>query len=258
MLRLLERRLTFKPNKIDHGALTDRTYEPFHFGSDRGLFLNGGLVRGTSKEIVLFCHGNRHNITRFKEQYQLFDSLGLSYFFFDYPGYGESTGIPSEDVLYESAFAAYDLLTQQLGYQADDITVYGCSLGGAVSIELVSQHAAKQLITESIFTCSWDMARHLYPYLPIWWLYPNRFRNDQKIAHLKLPILMIHGDADRTTPCAMGESLFRVAPSALELLIVRGANHINPIEKGGEALRSRVKAFLTGEITSRRDTPRYL
>jgi hypothetical protein len=251
MLGTLERKLTFKPNTLDHGGLTGISYERITFGAEFGLTLDGGFVRKTSPRVVLFFHGNRHNITKFADHYQLFEALGHSYFFFDYPGYGSSPGVPSEKALYTSARAAYSYVRAKLGYEPHDIIVYGCSLGGAISIELLQHHDASCLITESTFTCSWEMARRLYPRLPIWWLFPNRFRNDQRVSNLKLPIFMMHGEADPIVPVEMGRRLFESARSARRLVTVEGANHVNTLPLGGERLREEVRGFLDGTCEGR-------
>jgi pimeloyl-ACP methyl ester carboxylesterase len=244
MLGLLEQKLTFKPNAVDHGGLAGLKYTRFRFGHEFGLDLDGIFVDKGSKCVVLFVHGNKHNLTHFREHYELFQESGLSFMAFDYPGYGQSSGAPSEELLYTSARAAYSYITRERGYSDQRLAVYGCSLGGAVSIELLRYHQAACLVTESTFTCSWDMAQHLYPYLPIWRLFPNRFRNDEKIRSLTLPLFMIHGEDDRVVPCSMGRQLRSAAPAAERFVTVPGANHVNALQVGGASLRAEISTFI--------------
>jgi hypothetical protein len=123
-------------------------------------------------------------------------------------------------------------------------------MGGAVAIDL-SQHARiAGLITESTFTNSWDMARHLYPYLPIWPLLPNRFRNDEKISRIKIPLLMIHGEDDPLVPASMAKKLYNATTTPAELILVPGANHITSLPMGGEALQTKIERFIK-DATSR-------
>jgi pimeloyl-ACP methyl ester carboxylesterase len=247
MLKLLEQKLTFKPNAVDHGGLTGLVgpgFDRFRFGHEFGLDLDGVFVDRGSTCVVLFIHGNKHNLTRFREHYELFVESGLSFMAFDYPGYGQSPGKPSEELLYSSARAAYSHITKGRGYSSRRLAVYGCSLGGAVSIELLRYHHAACLVTESTFTCSWDMARHLYPYLPIWRLFPNRFRNNERVGSLTVPLFMLHGEDDRVVPCAMGRQLHASAPTAERFVTVPGANHVNALASGGASLRSEICAFI--------------
>ena len=244
MLGLLEQKLIFKPNSVDHGGLTGLEYTRFRFGHEFGLDLDGIFVDRGSDCAVLFIHGNKHNLTRFRDHYELFVESGLLFMAFDYPGYGQSAGSPSEELLYTSARAAYDHITKERGYSATRLAVYGCSLGGAVSIELLRHNQAACLVTESIFTCSWDMARYLYPYLPIWRLFPNRFRNDERIGSLTLPLLMLHGEEDRVVPCSMGHQLHAAAHTAERFVTIPSANHVNSLETGGPGLKAEISAFI--------------
>lgn len=243
MLSLIEKILTFKPNKIDHGGLRSITHERFRIGADFGLDLDAAWFPRKSKAAVLFLHGNRHNITRFYDHYVLFEKLGISCLAFDYPGYGESTGSPSEQSLYASARAARSFLVNSLGYQPNRIALYGCSLGGSIATELASHSEVGCVITESTFTNSRDIGRFLYPYLPITGFLPLRFRNDTNLAAIRAPKLLIHGERDERVPVSMARQLHEVALGPKDLIIVPGADHVNCIAKGGDELHQRIAAF---------------
>jgi pimeloyl-ACP methyl ester carboxylesterase len=249
VLRLLERTLTFKPSFDDHGGLADIPHERIRFGEDIGMSIDGAFVDNGSTSVILFTHGNRHNITKFREHYRLFTSLGHSFLTFDYPGYGESPGTPSEEDVYASAQAAYQHLTKDRGFNPQQIISYGCSMGGAVAIELVQRERVACLITESTFTNTWEMAKHLYPYFPVWPLLPKRFENDRKVPTIKVPMLIIHGERDPIVPVRMASELARVATSPARLLLIPEANHINSIEVGAATLQSTIRDFI-GEHTS--------
>ena len=244
LLKILEQKLTFKPTRQEYGGLAPFKARRFRFGNEFGLDLDGAFVDRGSSSIVLFVHGNKHNLTRFSDHYALFAELGLSFFTFDYPGYGQSAGSPSEHGVYAAARAALSHLRHTLGCPENEIIVYGCSMGGAVAIELLQSERAKALVTESTFTNSWEMARHLYPFLPFWRLLPKRFPNDERIRNLTLPLFMLHGDADRVVPVAMAHQLLSLAPAGTQLEIVQGANHVNSVAVGGAALRNSLSLFL--------------
>lgn len=243
ILRTLESWLTFKPNKVDHGGLSSFAHERFFFGENSQLKLDGALIPGTSDKIVIFIHGNKHNITRFGDHYALYQKLGLSCFTFDFPGYGRSSGAPSESGLYRSAGAAYDFVTQSLGYRDDQIVVHGCSLGGAVAIELALHRKARCLITESTFTNTSDMAKHLYPWLPIQSLLAPKFDNQSKVTNITIPHLIIHGDKDKQVPVQMAYRLHDLAVEPKQILIVAGAEHTNAVTKGDCYVVDALEAF---------------
>jgi fermentation-respiration switch protein FrsA (DUF1100 family) len=208
------------------------------------MSLDGVFVDNGSDSIVLFTHGNKHNLTKFRAHYDLFAALGQSFFTFDYPGYGRSPGTPSESSVYASAQAAYGYVTKVRGYSPEKIISYGCSMGGAVAIELVQHSQVACLITESTFTNSWEMAKHLYPYLPVWPLLPKRFENDRKVSNISVPILIIHGEQDPIVPVRMASELAQVANASTKVVLIPEANHINSLEVGAASLQSTIRDFI--------------
>ena len=175
---------------------------------------------------VLILHGNAGNIAtpgRIEYDRQL-HSLGLGIVAFDYRGYGESEGTPTESGLYTDARAAYDFLRDSLGVPASRIVIYGHSLGSAVAIELASTVTAGGLIVEGGFTSVPALAAEIYPWLPVRALARSRFDALERIGHVRMPILCIHGRNDRIVPIAQGRRLFAGAPDPKEFLEVAGGH----------------------------------
>lgn len=252
---LLEHRLTFKPDSADHGGLSALKHERTIFGREFGLALDGawfnrgsevgGSEVGGSGVVVLFMHGNRYNITKFHEHYKLFHNLGISCFAFDYPGYGKSAGSPSEAALYASARAALSHLTSTLGVSdTKRIVLYGCSLGGAVAVQLASSHNIGGLITEGTFTNSHEIGAYLYPYLPITRFLKRRFINDSLVRRINAPKLFLHGSADTRVPVKMAHALHAAALGEKILIVVPEADHTSCLEVGGEQLQKRIGEFI--------------
>jgi fermentation-respiration switch protein FrsA (DUF1100 family) len=244
VLRLLEQKLTFKPSREDHGSLTDIDHERFRFGQEFGLDLDGAFVQNGSASVVLFFHGNKHNLTRFREHYELFQRIGQSFLTFDYPGYGTSSGTPSEAGVYAAARAAYSFVRHELGAAPEKIIVYGCSMGGAVALDLCQQAEIAGLITEATFTNSREMAQHLYPYLPLWPFLPIRFRNDEKIARIRAPLMIIHGQKDPIVPVSMASTLHELSNQRAQLVLLDEANHVNCVTEGALELQRLIQDFI--------------
>lgn len=245
MIRAIEKLLTFKPNSLDHGALSGRKYSRFRFGHEFSMDLEGIWLPQSSHITALFIHGNRHNLTKFGDHYDLFRELGISCLSFDFPGYGNSIGSPSEPALYASARAAYSWLRHERQISPNSLIIYGCSLGGAVALELARHCEAACLITESTFTNSHDMARHLYPFLPIHRLLPKRFENDMKVASVRTPHLLLHGERDPLVPVSMARTLYDLAAQPKQLCIVPGATHTDALAIGGHTLTKDIGEFIT-------------
>ena len=244
MLETIEHWLTFKPNSIDHGQLSTFKHSRFSFGETHQLVLDGALIPSSSNTVVLFIHGNRHNITRFGEHYALCQSLGHSCFTFDFPGYGKSAGTPTESNVYASAHAAHQYLKNTLGYSDDKIIIYGCSLGGAIAIELAQHIEARCLITESTFTNTIDMARHLYPWLPITNFLTKRFDNQSKVNQISMPHLIIHGNQDNQVPITMAHRLHQAASTPKKVITVQNAGHTDALVTGGAQLAKQIQNFI--------------
>src|SRR3954454_12144744 len=128
LLRLNESRLVYFP-----GSQRILVLPPAHLGltvqkveipSTGNTKLVGWVMptgRDSSGFWLLICHGNAGNLSEFErpEHYAGLHRLGLNLLAFDYRGYGESSGKPSEAGLYDDAEAAYNYLRQSRGVPAN-------------------------------------------------------------------------------------------------------------------------------------------
>ena len=170
-------------------------YEEVWFGE--GERLHGWFVPGRTDTTILWFHGNGSNLShpgRVEYIKLLHDRLGVSFFIFDYRGYGRSAGRPSEPGLYQDAQDALAYLRSREDVNLDRIVYYGKSLGGAVASHLATQNPPYRLILESTFTSTPDMARVQFPFLPLCPFLYTRYSNREHLAAIHAPVLIIHGD----------------------------------------------------------------
>ena len=150
MLYLLQDRLVFLPHMPGRElettpAMLKLDYEDAWIDTEDGERLHGWFVpsieeRGT----VLFFHGNAGNISHRLQSLLIFNQLGLDVLMIDYRGYGQSSGEAGEQGTYLDARAAWNFLVEQRGVAAEDIVIFGRSLGGAVGAWLaVTRHLAE-------------------------------------------------------------------------------------------------------------------
>ena len=220
-------------------------YEEVRFGEEERL--HGWYVPGRTDVTVLWFHGNASNLShpgRVEFIKLLHDRLGVSFFIFDYRGYGRSTGKPSEEGLYQDARDALAYLESRDDVDPDRIVYYGRSLGGAVASRLATEAAPYRLILESAFTSTPDMARELYPFLPLGPLLYTRYSNREHLASVRAPVLIIHGSRDRTVPARHADALHAAANEPKQLYIVRGADHNDVHYAGGERYLETFASFL--------------
>ena len=74
----------------------------------------------------------------------------------------------------------------------------------------------------------------------------ERYESLERIASLRMPVLVIHGTHDELIPCAEGEALFAAAPGPKELFLVPGAGHNDVSTIAGPAYTARIRAWLAG------------
>ena len=187
--------------------------------------IHGWFVPGRLSRTLLYFHGNAGNISHRLDSIRQFHDLGVSVFIIDYRGYGQSEGSPSEDGLYRDAEAAWSFLTDVRGIAAEDIVVYGRSLGGSVAAWLAAERKPGSLIVDSSFTSVPDIGHEVYPWLPVRLL--TRFRHATKahLAGITCPVLVVHSRDDEIIPFHHGETLFRAANAPKDFLELRGGHN---------------------------------
>lgn len=188
---------------------------------------------------ILFSHGNAEDLSTLYPFLKLLTEHGYAVFAYDYPGYGQSTGKPSERGTYQAIDAAYQYMTTELNIPADHILLYGRSLGAGPTIELASHSPCAGLILESAFVSAY----RVYTYLP---LIPfDKYRNLHKIAAITVPILLIHGTHDSVIPIWHSKKLFAHATSPKQAYWVEGASHNNVLSAAKTAYWQAINHFVT-------------
>ena len=212
-------------------------YEEVLFNAADGTRLHGWYLPGEKgRPLVLFCHGNAGNISHRVDNLKQLRARGYAVFIFDYRGYGQSEGEPNEAGTYSDARGALDWLRHK-GWTPERMIYFGRSLGGGIALQLAVETPPAGLVLESAFTSIAEMGRAHYPLL--WrvagWLLSARYANREKIARLKTPLLLFHGEADQVVPFAMGRQLFDTAPQPKTFHPIAHAGHNNTYDLGGAA-----------------------
>lgn len=180
-----------------------------------GVHLVGWVMerpRGADHWMLIF-HGNAGNISSDgrPEHYARLMALGLNVAAFDYRGYGESGGEPTEAGLYLDADAAYAFLRDSLGVPPDRIVIFGHSLGSAVAVDLAGRVPARGLVLEGAFSSGPDVAQRAYWFVPVRRLMRSRFASAEKIGRVRGPKLFLHARRDEVVPLDLGRRLFAEA-----------------------------------------------
>ena len=112
-------------------------------------------------KIILICHGNKGNISYHTEKIKNFNQLGYNVLIFDYSGYGRSTGIPSEQQLYNDASIIVATLLKT--YNPNQIILYGQSLGGSIATYVARRYRIPYLILEAPLPSMKDIVKSYLP-----------------------------------------------------------------------------------------------
>lgn len=204
-------------------------YEDVTLETSDGVRLHGWFVPGASTRVLLFFHGNAGNISHRLHSIRDFHDLGLAVFIIDYRGYGASDGKPGEQGLYRDAEAAWQHLVAERGIGADQIILFGRSLGGSVASMLAAKQEPLALIVESSFTSVPDIGQDAYPWLPVRWLARFRHATREHVASVRCPVLVVHSRDDEIIPLHHGEAIFAAAPEPKVFLEIRGGHNDGPI-----------------------------
>lgn len=233
LLRLNESRLLYFPGAgkvlVPPPAELGLPVERVELRTDDGLTLVGWVIRAEgdgSAPWLLMCHGNGGNVSDAGRPYHYagLRALGLNLLAFDYRGYGESEGVPTESGLYRDADAAYGFLRDSLGVGPERIVIFGHSLGSAVAVDLAARAAAAGLVLDGALTSVTERGQEIYPFIPVRWIAASRYASIEKIGGLRLPKLFLHAEGDEVIPIAHGRRLFEAAPPPKRFVALGGGH----------------------------------
>jgi hypothetical protein len=233
------------------------------FPSEDGVPLHGWLLSPrdrVSRGTILFLHGNAGNISTHVQSVLWLVREGYTAFAFDYRGYGWSGGeTPDIPGVHRDARAALSKLLSLPGISPDRLVVFGQSLGAAVAVYTVatasSARRPRALILDSPFAGYRRIVREKLSSPIITWplAWPvSRFFDDEysperwigKIA--PVPVIVIHGTADRVVPYADGKMLYDLASDPKGIWTVEGGGHATALRN--PEVRRQFLAFLASVL----------
>lgn len=202
-------------------------FEDVQFLAEDGVRLHGWWVpHPAASGALLYFHGNAGNIGDRAEIVSDLHRLGVQVFIFDYRGYGNSHGWPSEQGTYRDARAAYEVIRARYDdAERPPVVVYGRSLGGAMAVQLALDRPVRALVLEGAFTSTVDMARRLVPWYPARWMVRYRYDSAAKLPRVAIPKLIAHGRQDETVPFEMGRRLYDVAAEPKQFYELPGGHN---------------------------------
>jgi uncharacterized protein len=191
---------------------------------------------------IVHFHNNRETADGLISFGRAVRDLGFDVVLAEYRGYGASPAAgPTEQGLYEDAEAVLDFLSAR-GVTRERIALWGTSLGTGVAAEMARRGRASRLVLVSPYTSIPDLVTDAVPVLPAGVLVPDHFDTGSKAQAIRVPTLVVHGDADEIVPYWMGEELVRRLPTS-RLLRVSGGHHSDLLSREGGRVLDEIAAF---------------
>ncbi|XP_040385298.1 alpha/beta hydrolase domain-containing protein 17C-like isoform X2 [Oryza brachyantha] len=155
---------------------------------------------------LLYSHGNAADLGHL---YQLFlhlsFNLRVNVLGYDYSGYGQSSGKPSEHNTYADIEAAYKCLIENFGAKEEEIILYGQSVGSGPTVDLASRlHRLRAVVLHSPILSG---LRVMYPVKRTYWFD------------------IYKGTADEVVDWSHGKQLWELCKEKYEPLWLKGGKH---------------------------------
>lgn len=176
------------------------------------------------KGVILYFHGNAGALDRWGYVAKDLMPYGYDILIFDYRTYGKSTGKMSQANLFSDAQFCYDYLKEE--YQANEIVIYGRSIGTGIALHLASNNPSNTVILETPYFNLTDIVKDYFKLIPKKMLLKYPLNSNQYIRKVKCPIYMFHGTNDKVIPIESALKLQPISPKS-EITIIEGANHHN-------------------------------
>ncbi|CRG98109.1 alpha/beta hydrolase, putative [Plasmodium gallinaceum] len=224
-----------------HPASYSKEKKNLHFiKTKHGSTICGYFINNSADITILFSHGNAEDIGDLIPQFEnRLKRLKLNMFAYDYSGYGQSTGIPTETNIYNDVEAAYNYLTNDLNVPKNSIIAYGRSLGSAASVHIATKKELLGLILQSPLSSIHRVKLRLKFTLPY-----DLFCNIDKIHLIKCPILFIHGKKDKLISFKGTEEMIQKTKVNTYYMLIEEGGHNNLDSSFGYKINDALVSFL--------------
>ncbi len=223
----LQEKFIFHPEKIDknYTYIFDTRFKENNIAVNTEDTINvlTFFTDKIKKGVVLYFHGNRKNVEHYYPQVQHFTSRGYDVCMPDYPGFGKTTGIRTEDKLYQQAMLVYNFVASQ--YQVDSIVIFGKSLGTCMAAYVASQTTCKKLILETPYYSMTDLFKHYAPIYPVTRMITYKLPLYSFLADVNCKKIIIHGTKDEVIPYKQSYNLKEFFKPGDEFITIEGGKH---------------------------------
>ncbi|HET9843324.1 MAG TPA: alpha/beta hydrolase [Gammaproteobacteria bacterium] len=187
---------------------------------------------------ILYSHGNAEDLATLGPLLHYFQDQGFSILSYDYQGYGASDGKTSEQNTYQDIMAVYQYMIRTLKIPAQNIVLYGRSLGSGPSLYLANHKPVAGIILEAPFVSAYRTLTY-YAIFPF-----DKYNNVAWIKNLQVPILFIHGEEDSVIKSWNTKQLAQFVRGSKYFYWVKNANHNDLLIIAGERYWVELQKFI--------------
>ena len=234
---MLQRKLLYFPptNYLDPVAVGVEMGEVKY--TNYQVSVTGWYGRPAAKDnkVVMVFHGNGSAVYSNHDIFRDLMHEGYGVWSVGYPGYPGSEGKPSQEAMVVAAERQYEMVLAG-GVKAENVIFYGTSLGSGVAAQLAAKHQPALLIMDAPFNSVLDMGKKQVPWLPVSLLMKDKFESGKALKGLNMPLIWIHGTADRIVPISQGQKLYDGYSGPKSAHIIEGGQHTNLWFLGGREI----------------------
>jgi pimeloyl-ACP methyl ester carboxylesterase len=182
------------------------------------------LPRDPTRPTVLFFYGNRMCLAASQQIFEDLRRMGVDVLIPEYPGYGMSGGVASEQECYAAADAALHYLSTRPDIDPHHIVVAGLSIGCGPAVDLAARNPVAGVVLVVPLTNIQEIGSDLTPWY-LRWAVPllahyAAFDNLGKIPQVKAPILIVRATRDQVTSSKRSEELVAAAKTRIASVAV--------------------------------------
>jgi uncharacterized protein len=180
-----------------------------------------------SDRVIVLSHGNAGNISYRLDIAGTLLKAGAAVLMYDYRGYGQSEGRPSEEGLYKDISAVIEYLKTEKGYPDRKVYMYGRSLGAAVAAYAATKYDLGGLVLDSAFKNLRAMIQDVYPFVPSS-LARYEFPTEKYLRQLQgMPVMIMHSPNDEIVGFHNSQYLYEIANEPKQFVELRGGHNDN-------------------------------
>ncbi|EFL4494673.1 alpha/beta hydrolase [Escherichia fergusonii] len=202
---------------------------------------------------VIHAHGNAGNMSAHWPLVSWLPERNFNVFMFDYRGFGKSKGRPSQAGLLDDTQSAINVVRHRSDVNPQRLVLFGQSIGGANMVSALGngdREGIRAVILDSTFASYSSIANQMIP--GSGFFMDDSYNAERFIAEVSpIPVLIIHGKADRVIPWEQSERLYDLTREPKQKIILPDGEHIDAFsERHGGVYRDQMVNFILNALNT--------